>query len=146
MTRTFDVNLVIPPIDEPVIAASGQTSDSWRRFFENISTAAFFEGSDLIKQSADDIATLSTDYYTKAEADNRYALAASTYTKTEVLSFLSGKADVSHTHVISDVSGLATALAGKVAVTNLTDLPTSGTSTVAEIEAAINAINAVLRG
>lgn len=53
-----------------------------------------------------------TQYLNQARGDARY------YTETEVDTLLSGKANTSHTHIISDVTGLQTALDGKAATSH----------------------------
>jgi hypothetical protein len=61
-------------------------------------------------------------YHNNARGDARY------YTESEVDTFLAGKSDTGHTHVIADVTGLQTALDSKSSVfsgTSIVTIPTS---------------------
>lgn len=60
------------------------------------------------------------NYYTKTEVDNLLDNLNLTnyYTKAEVDILLGGKSDVGHTHLISDITGLQTALDGKAATSH----------------------------
>lgn len=83
------------------------------------------------------------NYYTKTEVDNLLDNLNLTnyYTKAEVDILLGGKSDVGHTHLISDITGLQTALDGKAA--------TSHTHTASQVtdfsEAVDDRLNALLQ-
>ena len=65
-----------------------------------------------------------TQYHTDSRGDIRY------YRKSEIVAFLAGKAEASHTHVISDITGLTTTLSTLAALNSpaLTGVPTAPTA------------------
>lgn len=128
MTRTFATNPIIPNIDEPIGQVEGNAvylTDLWRQYFEQDNLSVFYQGVDLVKDSQDQISSLSTDYYTKAEADARYAAISHTHAASAITSGTFANARISQANVtqhqaaliitesqISDLGSYATTQAG----------------------------------
>lgn len=109
MTRPFATNPIIPNIDEPVGHVEGKTvylTDLWRQYFEQDNLAVFYQGQDLVKTSQDQIDSLSTDYYTKAESDGRYAAISHTHAAADITSGTFANARISASSVTQHEAAL----------------------------------------
>lgn len=164
MSRDYQIDLTVPQVGERVIDKDGQLSYTWRVFFEDIANALYDDGVDLVKNTADTVDGLALDYYTRAQADAKFATITTTYTQTQVNNLLSSKADTSHTHTaadttsgtfadaripelaISKVTGLQGNLDAKVASTDITDLGQTigATPSQAEVQAISNKVDEIL--
>lgn len=126
-TRPYAIKPDLPLIQMPIATVVGSEvyPTEWMRIWqERVTQSLVFEDKDLIKETADAVDSLSTDYYTTAESDARYYqqtyidatfatlagtysrsyIDANYYTQGQANTLLSGKANTSHTHAASDVT------------------------------------------